>query len=331
MTDEFKVVSASIKQKFMKCLVTLLSVLILFGCSKNTSDEYILEEKDLVPEGIAYSKNKDAFYLTSLAKSKIVEVDRKSGRQKDFIAEHEFGYTPGVGIYADDERNLLHAIGGYYMKSDSLSSLFTFDLNTRKLLKRYDVTDSGEHFLNDMVKDKNGTIYLTDTKGSSIYMLKQGSDSLELFYQSPEIIYPNGIAISEDNSKLYIASTIKGIRIMDISTKNILNESDTLGISQGIDGLEFYKNHLYAIQNSVRRNTHNFRKLILNHYQDAIIDVEIIGSHTQDLNLPLTFCLADDKAIVIGNSNLQYFNQESLEFSDADTIPFTRLLVYHIE
>ncbi|PKP34186.1 MAG: hypothetical protein CVU00_08025 [Bacteroidetes bacterium HGW-Bacteroidetes-17] len=314
----------------MKYLITLLPIIILFGCSIKTPKEYMLDEKDLVPEGIAYSENKDAFYLTSIAKSKIIELDRKSGKQNDFIKERESGYTPGVGIYVDDERNLLHAIGGYFMKSDSLSSLFTFDLNTKKLLKRYNVIDEGEHFLNDMVKDKNGNIYLTDTKGSAIYVLKHNSDSLELFYKSPKIKFPNGIAISDDNTKLFIASNPNGVRILDISTKNILNKRDTLGISQGIDGLEFYKNHLYAIQNTVEANAFNFRKLMLNQAQDEIIDVEVIDSHTPNLNVPLTFCLVGDKAIVIGNSNLQYLNQENFKFTNADTVPNTKLLMYQL-
>lgn len=315
----------------MKYLISITLILLFGGCDTKTPNEFILEEKDLVPEGIAYSENYDAFYLTSIAKSKIIEVDRKSGKQKDFIKEHEYGYTPGAGIYVDDKHSLLHAIGGYFMIGDSLSSLFTFDLHTKKLLKKNDVMDKGEHYLNDMVKDKNGNLYITDTKKSAIYALNQDNDSLVLFYESPEIEFPNGIAISDDNTKLYIASNTKGVRVLDISTKNILNEEDSLGVSQGIDGLEFYKNNLYAIQNTVKINTFNFRKLILNQNQDKIIDVEIIDSHTPSLNMPLTFCLVKDKAIVIGNSNLQYLNQKNLKFNYLETIPNTKLLVYHIE
>ena len=145
-------------------------------------------------------------------------------------------------------------------------------------------------------------------------MLKHGSDSLELFFESPEIEFPNGITISGDNTKLYIASHTKGVRILDISAKNIVNERDTLGTTQGIDGLKFYKNHLYAIQNGVSSNTDNFRKLILNQTHDQIIGTKVIDSHSPRLNIPLTFCFAKDKAIVIGNSNIQYLNQENYMF-----------------
>lgn len=187
----------------MKYLKTILPIALFFACSTKTPNEYILDEKDLVPEGIAYSEKEDAFYLTSVTKSKIVTVDRKSGKQTDFITSNEFGYQPGVGIWVDDQRNLLHALGGYYLLKDSLSSLYTFDMDSKKLLKRYDLSD--QHFLNDMVVDTQGNMYLTDTKGGSVFKLKNGADSLELFFESPEIEFSNGIAISDDNTKLYVA------------------------------------------------------------------------------------------------------------------------------
>ncbi len=313
----------------MKYTPTLLLIICIVACTSKAPSEYILDEKDLVPEGIAYSAMKDAFYLTSVTKSKIITVDRMSGKQTDFIRENEFGYQPGVGIWVDDQRNRLHALGGYYRLKDSLSSLYTFDLNTHKLLKRYDLTD--EHFLNDMVVDAKGNIYLTDTKDQSIFLLKYQADSLELFYKSPEIEFPNGIALSDDNSKLYIASMPLGIKILDISTKRILNKTDTLGISQGIDGLEFYEGNLYAVQNGVQANGFNFRKLDLNEAQDKILGVKIIDSGNPELYVPLTFCFAENKAVVIGNSNLGHLDQVTMRFSQSDTIPKTKLLVYEIE
>lgn len=313
----------------MKYVTTLIVLIVLLSCTTKPRTEYVLDEKDLVPEGIAYSAKTDAFYLTSVTKSKIVSVDRITGKQTNFIEELEFGYQPGVGIWVDDERNQLHALGGYYLLPDSLSSLYTFELDTQKLLKRYNLSD--EHFLNDMVLDKGGNIYLTDTKDASVYLLKQGADSLELFFKSPEIDDPNGIAISDDNTKLYVASWLKGVRVLDISSKRILNETDSLGVSQGIDGLEFHKGHLYAIQNGSDDNGFNFRKLLLNTTQDKIVGVEVIDNDQSRLDVPLTFCLAENKAVVIGNSNIGYLNQKTMQFSKSDTIKKTKLLVYEIE
>ena len=313
----------------MKTIRTIPLILLLLACGTKTPTRYILDEKDLVPEGIAYSTKKDAFYLTSVAKSKIITVDRKTGKQSDFIGENAFGYQPGVGIWVDDDRNLLHALGGYYLLPDSLSSLYTFDLDTQKLLKRYKLSD--EHFLNDMVVDTKGDMYLTDTKDASVFVLPFGTDSLRLFLKSPEIEFPNGIAISDDDTKLYIASMPLGVKVLDIASKRLLNKTDSLGISQGIDGLEFYKGHLYGVQNGVGANGFNFRKLILNETKDKIVRAEIIDSGNPDLYVPLTFSFVGNQAVVIGNSNLGHLNQETMQFSESDTIPKTKLLVYKIK
>ena len=292
---------------------------------------YTLEELSLVPEGIDYSKVNDAYYLSSVTSSKIVEVNKETGEQRNFIEPNEYGYSPGVGLLVDDERGLLHAIGGYYLLPDSLSSLYTFSLSTGQLIQRYDMIDGGEHFLNDMILDDGGNLYLTNTKDSSVYILPYGQDTLELFFKSTEILFPNGIAINEDNTKLYVASIPKGVRILDLESKTILNQQDTTGASQGIDGLEYYNGHLYGVQNSVAANSFNFRKLILNEREDEIVDVSVIDSHTSLLDVPLTFCLDGDEAVVIGNSNLQYLNQVTLEFADSDRLQNTKLLVYSLK
>lgn len=313
----------------MTYLKTVPLLLLLVACASKIPSSYVLDEKDLVPEGIAYSKKNNAFYLTSVAKSKIIAVDKNSGEQTDFISANEFGYQPGVGILVDDQRNLVHAIGGYARMPDSLSALYTFDSSTQKLLKRYNAAPGD--FLNDLIQDSDGNLYVTNSEGASVFILKPGTDSLELFYESPEIQFPNGIAISDDQTKLYIASFEKGVRILDISTRRLVNEADSLGISQGIDGLEFYKGHLYAIQNGSRANGFNFRKLVLNSTQDGIIDMEIIDSGNPDLYVPLTFAVAGNEAIVIGNSNLGHLNQETMQFEISDTIPKTKLLTYTID
>ncbi|OFX88873.1 MAG: hypothetical protein A2W99_05260 [Bacteroidetes bacterium GWF2_33_16] len=312
---------------------TVVFIIILFfiiSCQQSQPTEYVLDEIDLVPEGIAYSQKMKAFYLTSITKSKIIVVDQKNGKQHDFIAEQEFGFTPGCGIWVDDLQDKLYAVGGFYKSSTATSFLYSFELSTGQLIKKYEITDTGDHFLNDMVIDNKSNIYLTDTKASSIYLLKSGTDSLQQYFASEEIQYPNGIAISEDFSKLYIASHTQGIRVLDLATKIILNEKDTTLSSKGIDGLEFYNGNLYAIQNAIRATGYNFRKLILNKTQDHISGVEIIDYNNPKLDVPLTFCIAGTKAVVIGNSNLQYLNQDNLIFTPTDSTKNTRLLVYEL-
>ncbi|MEM7381961.1 MAG: SMP-30/gluconolactonase/LRE family protein [Bacteroidota bacterium] len=233
---------------------------------------------------------------------------------------------PGVGILIDEKRELVHALAGYFPLNDSLSSLYTFDLKTKKLVRSLHPLDEGEHFLNDLIQDKEGNLYITDSKASAIYKMEVGAGKLERIYGSEEIQYPNGIAISEDDSKLYIASFTKGIRILDLASGKLLNKADANNWSQGIDGLEFYNGHLYGVQNGVRLHGDNFRKLELNQAQDSITAVQPILSGDSRLDLPLTFCIVDDKAVVIANSNLQYLDQSTLRITEPDSLKTTVLI-----
>ncbi len=299
----------------------------LQSCEEQIPQEYVIDEKDFVPEGIAYSKLTDAYYLTSVAKSKINKIDRKSGVETLFSDE----YAPGAGILVDDERKKVYAVGGYYLIPDSTSGLFVYDLDSGQLLERHIVDDSREHFFNDLINDSKGNLYITNTKDSSIYFLGRHTKKLELFYRSPEIEFPNGIAISDDDSTLYVASFPNGIRILDIESRELLNGRDSLGVSQGIDGLEFYNGHLFAIQNGSQENGFNFRKLLLDHSGKEILSTKIIDEGNPDLDVPLTFCIYNEEALVIGNSNLQFLDQVSMEFSSADSIRNSKLLKYKIE
>ncbi len=313
-------------------IIAIAVTLTLFGCEDNTRTFYVLDDKELVPEGIAYSKNEGAYFLTSVAKSKIIRVDETSGKQEDFIAAHQDGYAPGVGILVDDQRGLVHALGAYAAVPDSLTSLFTFDLKSAKLLQRYDLQDEKHtHLLNDLILAEDGTLYVTDSFDSSVYSLAPNADSLKLFIRSNEIESPNGIAISEDNTKLYVASFSKGVRVIDIATKSFLNEPDIQGESQGIDGLEFYKGHLYGIQNGLQIPLHNFRKLVLNPQQDRITAIEVIDRDNKELKVPLTFCINGNQAVVIGNSNLEFLDQKTLSFPEPDSLKRTKLLIYDLQ
>ncbi len=313
----------------MKIFLFLLPFLLCLGLSCEKKKDFVLDEIDLVPEGIAYSEKDKLLYVTSIAKSKIITVS-STGQQKDFVTQAD-GYIPGVGIWVDDEKGQVLALGGYFMREKTESALFVFDVRSRKLIRKHSIEDGERHFMNDLVLTRTGDIYVTDTESSSIYVLKNGQRSFELFTRSSDIDFPNGIAVSDNDRKLYVASYSKGVRVIDIATKRILNQEDSLSLSHGIDGLEFYKGNLFAIQNGVQKNGDNFRKLLLNKTGDAIVGVEVIDANNAALNLPLTFCVADGNAVVIGNSNLQFLNQVTFKITAVDSLKKTRLLTYELD
>src|SRR5688572_5898013 len=69
---------------------------------------WALEEKDLIPESVAWDPAHDVFYVGSMYKRKIVKVDR-GGRASDFVPQAGSGLLSVVGMKVDPRRRELWA------------------------------------------------------------------------------------------------------------------------------------------------------------------------------------------------------------------------------
>src|SRR4051812_9537514 len=58
---------------------------------------FTINEKDLIPEGIAYDPAQKEFYVGSILKRKIVRID-SSGRASDFTSEGQDGLFKVLGM-----------------------------------------------------------------------------------------------------------------------------------------------------------------------------------------------------------------------------------------
>src|SRR6266404_2732018 len=58
---------------------------------------FVTEEKDLIPEGLAYDAKQNLFYLGSLNRKKIVKIDAEV-RVSDFVPADRYGLLPVLGI-----------------------------------------------------------------------------------------------------------------------------------------------------------------------------------------------------------------------------------------
>ena len=315
--------------------ISLLAAIIVVSCStpqEQSLNALVLSEKDLIPEGIAYSTSQHALYLTSIYKSKILKVDLSVGGESDFTEREEFGFRPGVGIEVDEAHDRLLALSSDIEVGKSGSSLFSFDLSTGDLKGEYRPDDTIKHFLNDLAISRAGPIYITDSENASVYVLATDG-TMTLFLRSEEIKYPNGIAISPDNQLLYVASAVNGIRVIDIPSAEVLNGQDTTSATRGIDGLKFYNNKLFGLQNGFRTfSNHAFTEHTLSTDLRSIVKTKKIDTKNPQLSLPTTFTIGENGvAYVIGNSQLEKLNQDINEIINRDSLTHTRILKYALD
>src|SRR5439155_5474232 len=112
---------------------------------------FVTEEKDLIPEGLAYDPKHNLYYLGSLNRKKIVKIDSE-GRVSDFVPGDRYGLLPVSGIRLDP----VDGTGWADTFEDAgRTELLHFD-STGKLLGRYSPQDSAKHGFNDLVLRRNG-------------------------------------------------------------------------------------------------------------------------------------------------------------------------------
>ncbi|HRS91582.1 MAG TPA: hypothetical protein P5028_05985, partial [Candidatus Marinimicrobia bacterium] len=110
---------------------------------KSSKKAFTVAEKDLIPRGITYDSQTKNLYISSLYKSKIVQIDR-NGKISDFVPERQDGLGPVTAIQADPQRRILWALSSFGIPNEKTprelagtASVYKYNLNDGKLLKKY--------------------------------------------------------------------------------------------------------------------------------------------------------------------------------------------------
>jgi len=281
----------------------------------NSTTSFSLDESDLSPEGIAYNPVKEDFYLSSTNKCKVKKID-KTCVASDFTEEKQDGLRTTLGMKIDPEKRFLWVCsmvgspppGGVNEGENGWSGVFKYDLNTEKMIKKYELFKKGEIYLfNDLVFTAMGDVFITDSEFGALYKINHTNDELELFLKSEMFRYPNVITISPDEHRLYMADSGMGIFVIDIESKrlSILSHSEKI-MTCHADGLYFYRNSLIAVQNFMGR----ISRFYLNDTGDKIKRMEIIEANNPLLDIPTTGTIVDNEFYYIANCPLRYFNED---------------------
>ena len=304
---------------FKSCSLILFAFLMflpLFAQEKSRT-AFKINEPELIPEGIAYDSRTKTFFVGSTYLRKIISIDKK-GVTKNFTVEAQDGLRGVLGMRVDEKRRVLWAISsdaGLAMplknrERDCIgcSEVFKYNLDTGKLIKKYVLKNKpDQHFLNDLVVNSKGDVYITDTVHGTIYLISSKTDELREFLSFGKTSYPNGIDLSSDEKTLFVALNEK-IAAIDLQNRAshflTMPPDEKAGI---IDGLYFYKNSLIAIQPFDAGKT--IVRYYLNDKQTAVVKTEIIEATHQLLNQPTTGVIVGRDFFYIANSQLQSFRK----------------------
>jgi sugar lactone lactonase YvrE len=283
------------------------------------------KEIDLIAEGIACSSGDGHIFLSSYHKRKLIEFNPRTGKVVDFLSNGEYGYQQGTGL--EIRGNLLFALSTAKRMGKATSRLQVFDKASRELLHEYTTPEDQGGFWNDLAVGSENTIYITDTQNNLVWRLAYPNGQPEIFLTHIEIRFPNGIALSGDERKLFVASWSHGIRIIDVTTGKVLNTNHPATTSVGIDGLKYYKGNLYAIRNGARaKQEHALLRIALNDMETRLEKIDTVLIDHPAMNIPTTFCLTGKQAYILANSQLDMLDQQENRIIHHDSLTPTYLI-----
>jgi sugar lactone lactonase YvrE len=291
---------------------------------------FMLPETDLIPEGIAYDPVDKAFFLSSLHKRKIIRV-RPQTRQRPAIVENftsqgQDGLYSTLGMKVDAQRRVLWVCSSAesfmkeYSESDAgKAALFKYDLNTRKLIRKYEVGPSPGHLLNDIALNAQGDAFVTDTTTGEIFTVRREKDELEIFIPAGRFESPNGIALSSNGRKLFVSDLPFGVYVVDLETKLSERLPQGVGISpSGSDGLYFYDNSLIGIINIVSERNGRVARFYLDGSAKAITHAVVLDCNHPLYQWPTTGVVVGTSFFYIASSQFGSFNSEQRTFPKKD-------------
>jgi sugar lactone lactonase YvrE len=127
------------------------------------------------------------------------------------VPSEKNGLTSLFGLMADDAKGLLWACNNPNMFAGETgrSSLLAFELRSGQLSGRYDFPE-GPAACNDIAVATDGAVWVSETSGGRIFVLRPRANELELFAGGQELVGIDGIAFADDGT-LYINNVRSGL------------------------------------------------------------------------------------------------------------------------
>lgn len=295
----------------MKKLLFFLLFIPLFSVAQLKPELVAsIQEKDFIAEGIAYNPADKSFYVGSIHKNKIVKI-APDGKISDFITSRQDSIGQVVGLRIDELNQHLWVcnnrgegiVGGE-------SHVHQYNLKTGKLIRKYTYQAAGEtHLFNDLVL-ANGDVYISDSEFKAIYKINNTTHKLELFLQSAQLSYANGITVLPGSATLVVSAN-DGLVAIALNTKATSVIPFSSYYILGIDGLYYYKDSFIGIQNVTYPTSIN--RYYLSENKKEITRAQLLLVEDPDFAAPTTGAIVGDWFYYIANSQLGNYSKGVIE------------------
>jgi hypothetical protein len=195
-------------------------------------------------------------------------------------------------------------------KAEGRSAIVAWNVKKSKVVGRWDLdTSDAPHWLGDLVLAPDGTVYASDSRTPAIYRIRKGSKSIEKWMTHDGFASLQGLALSADGRRLYVADYARGIFSIDresgATTLLPVTRNATL---LGIDGLYEHEGSLVAIQNGT--NPHRIIRAHLDAAGSSVERVETLEANRPQFDEPTLGVVRDGWLWFVATSQWGSFDDD---------------------
>lgn len=214
-----------------------------------------------MPEALARDPNSGRLFVGTVRDGRIlVSDDGDAWSTFAEPAQHD-DLMAVMSMVVDADRNqLIVATGataqfrGFRSQDAGRTAILRFDLESGELVSRHRLVPDGRpRLLGSLAIAGDGTVFAADSVTTTVFRLSPEDEAPRRFFGHANLASLRGLAVSGDDTLLYIADYDLGIFVVDIRDPEKawkLSVPDTLN-EGGIDGLYKWDNHLIVIQNGI--------------------------------------------------------------------------------
>jgi len=222
---------------------------------------FVLPSTARLTEAISYDPQKQQFLFGTVREPGILLLDRQGesvADAPDFSRHVDYAV---FDLAVDARRRHLWASTsavtqqlGYKSSDFGKNALLKLDLDTGDLLASYKIKPDGvPHGMGNIALASDGTVYLADLRSPAIYQLTPKAGQLTVLAVGPALPNIHGIALNEQDQLLYLADQSRGLAFIDLKDNRpyLMGAPETLNLG-GIEGIDYWNNHLIIIQPGMR-------------------------------------------------------------------------------
>ena len=283
-----------------------------------------MEDRTLIPEGIAYDIPSRSLFMGSIAHRKVLRIS-EAGAVSEFASGADMDAVLGIAV--DAPRRILYVVSTSALTDEGQkkrrNAVLAFDIDTRRFIQRYEVPRATQ--LNDVAVAPGGRVFTSDSGNGAVYEIAvKGPGPTRELVASGQLRGTNGLAPSPDGKRLYLAHA-SGLALVEVATgavKRVAN--DTRENVAGIDGLYEWQGQLIGVQNVTTPG--RVVLVTLSRDGESVLKVQALLSHHHNkLDEPTTGAITDRGFYLLAATGVAHFNRQG-QIEHPDTLPHPTVL-----